>query len=546
MKEIGLFFCLMAILVLGACNGGSSGGFFFPGNGNRPPVADAGANRTVMVGVEVTLDGSGSTDPDGDSLSFAWSFVSRPDGSSASLSNVDTENPTFTPDVAGEYIVGLVVTDGTLESDPATVIITAVLSGTWQSAAQLVADALTFDMASNSQSAMLVWIEESGGTYRLSARLYDSETDTWNGPIVIASDSTAEFVMPQVALHETGAAAVVWVQYETGGNAVWARIYQNDTWGAPQQISDGLVTSASRPHVAINETGQVLAAWQQTLATDYSIWANTFDGSWADAAQISSGSGDATQAKVALTNAGQAIAVWVQTVSSIDKLFTNQLDFNDPTPVWGAPTSIDPASIDPDFGGSSSPMLALDQAGNLTLVWNVLNDVSGLNRVRSMHFDAVLKNWIDDGEITTADDAYGQRLAVNAGGDAIAAWFQTDNEGLSIIGSSSRTGQAGAWSSAGSPNENIHSLFPAVGMDADANAVVFWHRWNGAGFEPCSAMRHGPAGEWGTPHQFLSGIVSPSEDPTWTEPKVAVFRADRAVVIWYTGLTHGIYVSAMR
>ncbi|MDX1449390.1 MAG: ATP-binding protein, partial [Acidimicrobiia bacterium] len=42
---------------------------------NRPPVADAGPDQTVLVGDTVTLDGSGSSDADGDALGFEWSLL---------------------------------------------------------------------------------------------------------------------------------------------------------------------------------------------------------------------------------------------------------------------------------------------------------------------------------------------------------------------------------------------------------------------------------------------------------------------------------------
>jgi hypothetical protein len=79
---------------------------------NAPPVANAGADRNVLVGNLVTLTAIGSSDPDGDNLEYSWIFHSKPYGSSASMSNMFVVNPTFTPDVAGTYDITLQVYDG--------------------------------------------------------------------------------------------------------------------------------------------------------------------------------------------------------------------------------------------------------------------------------------------------------------------------------------------------------------------------------------------------------------------------------------------------
>ena len=93
--------------------------------GNLPPVANAGLDQAVNVGQTATLNGSGSTDPNGDPLTYAWSFVSRPAGSVAALSNVAAVQPTFVADVAGSYTVQLIVNDGQVNSPPDTVVVTA-------------------------------------------------------------------------------------------------------------------------------------------------------------------------------------------------------------------------------------------------------------------------------------------------------------------------------------------------------------------------------------------------------------------------------------
>jgi hypothetical protein len=88
---------------------------------NQPPVANAGSNQTVVYGDQVTLNGSGRSDPDGDALTYNWTQVS---GTPVTLNLADPVHPTFVaPSVTGELQFNLVVSDGQASSTPSTVAI---------------------------------------------------------------------------------------------------------------------------------------------------------------------------------------------------------------------------------------------------------------------------------------------------------------------------------------------------------------------------------------------------------------------------------------
>jgi hypothetical protein len=78
--------------------------------GNTDPVADAGPDQNVDTNTLVTLDGSGSSDGDRDTLTYYWEITADP-GGSTSLAGNDTDSPEFTPNVDGTYTIQLTVSD---------------------------------------------------------------------------------------------------------------------------------------------------------------------------------------------------------------------------------------------------------------------------------------------------------------------------------------------------------------------------------------------------------------------------------------------------
>ena len=83
---------------------------------NAAPVANAGTAQNAIAGATVTLDGSNSSDANGDALSYSWTLTSKPNGSTATISSSTAIKPSFVADLAGTYVASLKVNDGKLDS----------------------------------------------------------------------------------------------------------------------------------------------------------------------------------------------------------------------------------------------------------------------------------------------------------------------------------------------------------------------------------------------------------------------------------------------
>ncbi len=88
------------------------------------PVAVAGADLAGAVSETITLDGSGSYDPFGRDLTYTWTLVESPSGSSAALQDATSAAGWFIADARGVYVVNLVVNNGLTSSDADAVLVT--------------------------------------------------------------------------------------------------------------------------------------------------------------------------------------------------------------------------------------------------------------------------------------------------------------------------------------------------------------------------------------------------------------------------------------
>ena len=171
---------------------------------NSAPVAHAGpdqavSDQAVEEGQPVVLDGSGSSDVDGDTLTYEWSLTTVPEDSGATLSDAAAVMPTFTVDLPGTYVAQLIVNDGTVDSAPDTVVLST-------ENIRPVADAGWDQTAAVEDPAVTVVLDGSGSFDADNAPL---PLDFFWSLTVVPTDSTAvltdaETEMPRFVLDKPG------------------------------------------------------------------------------------------------------------------------------------------------------------------------------------------------------------------------------------------------------------------------------------------------------------------------------------------------------
>ena len=283
------------------------------------PVANAGPDQAaVTVGSTVTLDGSGSSDADGHPLTFKWSLLSTPPGSTAVLADSTSVSPSFVTDVAGDYVVQLIVNDGFLDSTPDTAAIHVI-----EAALPLVSIAATDDAAAEPGTDTGTFtVTRTGSTSSALTVAYGISGSATNGTdyqtvpagvVIPAGSSSATIVIgPLDDNANEGAESVVLTlladpSYTIGAGQATVTIADND----------GNVVTAVATDPAASEAGPVAGTIRFSRTGDTS----------APLSITVSRSGSATEADYTGTPAGSSFSVTIPAgQASLDLTITPQKD----------------------------------------------------------------------------------------------------------------------------------------------------------------------------------------------------------------------------
>ena len=133
---------------------------------NNRPDAVAGQDRVVSTDEAVVLDGSNSSDSDGDNLTYSWSVNGAAAGSHT-LTNSGQAVATFTPLTAGTYLIELVVSDGKVSDNDILIVKAADTGGAPANSVPFTGGDRTRKIRkSNALPFVLLNSSTAGGVYR--------------------------------------------------------------------------------------------------------------------------------------------------------------------------------------------------------------------------------------------------------------------------------------------------------------------------------------------------------------------------------------------
>jgi hypothetical protein len=288
-----------------------------------------------------------------------------------------------------------------------------------------------------------------------------------------------------VAVGPNGDAAVVWGESENSGEgrifATWS--IGGGAFAEPVKISPP-GDEGNNPQVAIDDEGNVTAVWQNGLPLNTAVVQAAYKpagGSFGPPDDLSSP--DASLLDLAVDHQGGAVAVWRSGAGGIYAAYRAP---------GGSFSDEDLVSS----GGVGAPRVAMGPAGDAVAIWTE-NDgdddrVTTAFRAPGEEFGPAQYRSADGSE------AHGGDVAMNAGGDAIAAWARNTGAQYEIEVAGRPAG--GAFGGTQLVSDPPNDAGPAeVALDDSRNTTVTWLQADASAVQRAWHATAGPSSPFSDP-----------------------------------------------
>jgi hypothetical protein len=245
--------------------------------GTAPPVADAGPNQLNIPAAVVTLDGSGSYDPLGETLTYQWQQVNGP---AVTINSATSAKATFTANAGNSYGFRLTVTNtSNLKSTATTVVSTQAAVATPATIVEFVANPASIVAG---QSSTLQWITQNVTSVSIAPGI-GTVTAATSGSVAVSPTATTTYTLTATGPSGTTTqTVVVTVTALPATTPQIVRFEANPLTIQPGQQSTLSWTTTGASTVTISSLGSVSANGSTTVSpaatTTYTLTATNTTG----------------------------------------------------------------------------------------------------------------------------------------------------------------------------------------------------------------------------------------------------------------------------
>jgi len=330
-------------------------------------------------------------------------------------------------------------------------------------------------------NAVAVWMQGTGKVIRDQGDQFQAWSNRytagrgWGNAEMIDIPGDAQTRFPHVAIDDKGNGMAAWNRTDGGFYNIWATHFSaNGKWSKPELIESDDSGHAFWAWVSMDGAGNGLVTWHQFDKTWFNIWANRYTPAkgWEKPQMIeTNNAGSGFYPHTVFDHKGNAIAVWEQFDEKTSRIWSNRYSAGQG---WGKPEPIDR----PDASNSVYPYMEIDAEGNAIVVWS-----QGMGRHASAWSNRYVagKGWGKAEQISSGDapDLNTVRVAVDAKGNAYAVWQQDTDTRYDMWANRYVVGQGWGKAALLEHDDAGPALGAAVATGRNGHAVAMWHQSDG-------------------------------------------------------------------
>jgi hypothetical protein len=311
---------------------------------------------------------------------------------------------------------------------------------------------------------LVVWTSFGDGAFSIWSIRY-SVGAGWGTPVMIDPNPTVSTILADVAFDGNGNAFAFWLEY---GSVKSSRYVDGIGWGPKESVSThwGYAQPAS---FGVDSQGNAIAVWYDQTDINSAmnrVWCNRYvvGVGWGMDELLMSASG-LSDPSVVVDETGNAVALW--RVAKSDAAFS-------PRDIWTSRYTVgtgwsSPEMIEETTGYPWSVKLAGDGSGNCIAVWEDLDTITSTFTLWTKKYSP-LNGWSPKVEVGTS--GYSPAIDINHDGLAVLIWLEW-TQGVVL---SSRCTPQTDWTQpelVGTyGNQDL-----CIAVDAGGNAIAAWMMW---------------------------------------------------------------------